>query len=194
MVHPPLPPLDRDALATRIVDRSPRLRQARAEAERQQALLSVARRGRIPDLGVTVFREREVDKEATGFAVGVKLPLWNANRGEIARADAASRIAAAEAGRLRTELVAEIQGRLKELQVAGDQASLLDREILPAARRSMQLVRLTFEEGETSLLDLLDAQRTLRDTQREAAEAHLALSLALGEVQRLAGPDFNPWR
>lgn len=194
MVHPPLPRLDRDALATQIVDRSPRLRQARAEAERQQALLSVARRARIPDIGVTVFREREVDKEATGFAVGVKLPLWNANRGEIARADAASRIAAAEAGRLRIGLVAEIQGRLKELQVAGDQASLLDREILPAAGRSVQLVRLTFEEGETSLLDLLDAQRTFRDTQREAAEAHLALSLALGEVQRLAGPDFNPWR
>ena len=58
----------------------------------------------------------------------------------------------------------------------------------------MDLVRLSFEEGETSLLDLLDAQRTFRDTQREAAEAHLALSMALGEVQRLAGPDFNPWR
>jgi outer membrane protein TolC len=58
----------------------------------------------------------------------------------------------------------------------------------------MGLVRLSFEEGETSLLDLLDAQRTLRDTQREAVEAHLALSLAVGEVQKLAGPDFDPWR
>lgn len=70
----------------------------------------------------------------------------------------------------------------------------MDREILPAATRSVGLARFSYEEGETSLLDLLDAQRTFRETQREAAEAHLALSLALAEVQRLVGPEFNPWR
>ncbi len=194
VVHDPLPRLDREALAAQIVDRSPRLKAARAEADRQHALLSVARRSRIPDLDLTVFKLKELDKEATGFAVGVKVPLWNANRGEIARADAASRISSAEAARVRVDLVTELQGRLKELQIAGDQVTLLDREILPAAQRSVGLVRLSFEEGETSLLDLLDAQRTFRDTQREATEAHLALALALGEVQKLAGPDFNPWR
>jgi outer membrane protein, heavy metal efflux system len=193
-VYEPLPRLDREALATQIADRGPRLRAAQAAAERQQELVSVARRARIPDLGVTVFKDKELDKQATGFSVDVRLPLWNANRGEIARAEAQSRIASAEAGRTRLELVTELQGRLKELQIAGDQAFLLDRELLPAAERSVGLVRLSFEEGETSLLDLLDAQRTFRDTQREAAAAHLALSLALGEVQKLAGPDFNPWR
>ena len=193
-VHKPLPQLDREALAARIADRSPRLRAARAEAERQRALLSAAGRARIPDLDITVFKEKELDKEATGFAVGVKVPLWNGNRGEIARVDAASRISSAEAARVRIELLTELQGLLKELQVAGDQASLLDLEILPAARQSVELVRLSFEEGETSLLDLLDAQRTFREAQREAAEAHLALSLALGEVQKLAGPEFSPWR
>jgi len=193
-VRGPLPRLDRDVLAVQIANRSPRLRAALAEAERQQALLSVARRGRIPDLAVTLFKDKELDKQATGWSVGVRVPLWNANRGDIARADAATRISRAESERVRIELVTELQGRLKELQIAGDEVSLLDSELLPAAERSVGLVRLSFEEGETSLLDLLDAQRTFRDTQRETAAAHLALSLALGEVQKLAGPDFNPWR
>ena len=71
---------------------------------------------------------------------------------------------------------------------------MLDRDILPAATRSLALARFSYQEGETSLLDLLDAQRTFRETQRETAVSRLALALALAEVQRLVGPDFHPGR
>jgi cobalt-zinc-cadmium efflux system outer membrane protein len=191
--HRPLPPLDHDSLVTRVLERNPRARAARAEAERQKALLSVARRGRMPDLGLTAFQENEVDREGKGLLVGIKLPLWNANRGEIARADAAIQVSAAEAESVRIALVVELEARLKELRVAAEQANLLDGDLLPAATRSVDLARFSYQEGETSLLDLLDAQRTYRDTQRETVEAHLGLSFALAEVRRLVGPDFNPW-
>lgn len=194
VTFPPFPPLDAEALAAGLANRNPRLLAARANAARQVALLSFAKRSRLPDLDLTVFRERELDKESDGFALGVRIPLWNANRGEIARAEAASRVADAEAARLRVELLAELQGRLTELQVAADQSALLEDEILPAAGRSLSLVRLSYSEGETSLLDLLDAQRTARGAQLEAVLARLALALALGEVRKLVGPDFNPWR
>ena len=190
----PMPPLDREALAARILERNPRLRAVRAEAERRQALVSAARRARIPDLAVTLFHQKESDKDADGVSLGVRVPLWNANRGEISRAEAARLLSEAEADRVRVDFLAELQARLRDLQVAGDQTALFDREILPAARRGADLVRLTFEQGETSLLDLLDAQRTLREAEREAAEADLALALAVAEVQKLAGPDFDPWR
>jgi cobalt-zinc-cadmium efflux system outer membrane protein len=192
--HAPIRDLDRESLVADLVSRSPRLRAARAEAERQEALASVARRGRIPDLDVTLFKSREIDKQATGVSLGVTVPLWNAGRGEVARAEAAARVGAAAAERARVDLVAEAAALIEELQVAAAQAALLDSEIVPAAERSVGLVRLSFEEGETSLLDLLDAQRTWRDAQREAVEAHLGLSVALAEVQRLAGPGFDPWR
>ena len=78
--------------------------------------------------------------------------------------------------------------------MATNQAVLVEAEILPAARQSFDLARLSYEEGETSLLELLDAQRTFRDTQREAVASRLALTLALSDVQRLVGPDFAPGR
>ena len=192
--HPPLPPLDPAALAERLAETNPRLRAARAEAARREALSSVARRGRIPDLGVSVFRQRELDKEANGFSVGIKLPLWNANRGEIARAEAEQRVAAAVAERERIDVLTELEARLTDLVVAADQTALQEREVLPQAARSLELARLLYEEGETSLLDLLDAQRTYREAQRERLESHLAQALAVADVQRLAGPDFDPWR
>jgi outer membrane protein, heavy metal efflux system len=192
--HPPLPPLDPAALAARLAETNPRLHAARAEAARRQALASVARRARIPDLDVSVFRERELDKEANGFSVGIKVPLWNANRGEIARAEAEQRVAAARAAGEGIDVLTELEARLTDLVVAADQTALLEREILPEATRSLELARLLYEEGETSLLDLLDAQRTFREAQRERFESHLAQAFAVADVQRLAGPDFDPWR
>lgn len=181
------PALDRDAVLT-VLAQNPRLIAARAEAGRRQALASVARRSRVPDLDLTLFHNEELDKHTSGLSLGLKVPLWNANRGEIARAEAAVTLAAAQAERTRIDLSVELEARVKEVEVASAQAVLLDKEILPAASRSVGIARFSFEEGETSLLDLLDAQRTYRDTQREAAEAHLALSVANAELEALVGP------
>jgi outer membrane protein, heavy metal efflux system len=189
-----IPPVDAADLQARLIRSNPRLAAVRAVGERDAALLSVSRRGRIPDLDVTWFRNKEVDKAANGFSFGVRVPLWNANRGEIARAAAAFSLASATAERLLVDLTTALERARQELDVASTQAEMLDRDILPAATRSLGLARFSYQEGETSLLDLLDSQRTYRETQREAVASRLALALALGEVQRLVGPDFNPGR
>ncbi len=187
-------PVEAAELQDRLTRSNPRWSAARAAADRDAALLSVSRRARIPDLDVTWFRNKELDKDANGFSVGVRVPLWNANRGEIARALAATSLASATAQRVLLDLTTALERARQELDVASTQAEMLDRDILPAATRSLELARFSYQEGETSLLDLLDAQRTFRETQREAAASRLALALALSEVQRLVGPDFNPGR
>ena len=170
--HPPLPPIDTAAIAARLAETNPRLRAARAEAARREALSSVARRTRIPDLDVSVFRERELDKESAGFSVGIRLPLWNANRGGIARAEAEQQVASAAVAAERIDVLTELEARLTDLVVAAEQATLLEGEIVPQAARSLELARLLYQEGETSLLDLLDAQRTFREAQRERLDAN----------------------
>ncbi len=187
-------PVEAAALHERLTRSNPRLAAARAEAERQADLLSVSQRARIPDLDVTWFRNKEVDKDANGFSVGVRVPLWNANRGEIARATAAVALGSATAERTLLDLRTALERAREELGIASTQAEMLDRAILPAATRSLELARFSYQEGETSLLDLLDAQRTFRETEREAIASRLSVALALAEVQRLVGPDFNPGR
>ena len=189
-----VPAMEPAELSDRLERLNPAVKAARAAAGREAALASAARRGRIPDLDVTVFRSEELDKTATGFQVAVKVPLWNANRGAIARAEAAAALVSAAARRKLLELAAELERTRQALDVAAAHVESLEREVLPAATRSLELSRLSYGEGETSLLDLLDAQRTFRETQREAATARLSLTLALGELQRLVGPGFRPWR
>ncbi|MBI2840061.1 MAG: TolC family protein [Acidobacteria bacterium] len=190
----PIAPIDPGVLRERLIAENPKMRAAQAQAAQQQALLSAARRARIGDIDVAFYRTEELDKISNGFTIGLTIPLWNANRGEVARTTAAAALAEAAAGHTRVDLLAELEARARDLHVASGQVEIIERDILPAATRSVEIVRLSYEEGETSLLDLLDAQRTFRETQREAIEARFALALALADIQRLVGPDFDPWR
>jgi cobalt-zinc-cadmium efflux system outer membrane protein len=190
----PVPPLRRDALVARLLSGNPQLRALRAEAERSRALAAQARRGVFPDLDLSLFRTQEIDKDSKGIGLSVRVPLWNANRGEVARSRAGAEVASAAADRTRIDLVARLEESVRAVETASDHVRSLAAEILPAAEESLRLSRLLYEEGETSLLDLLDAQRTFRETQREAIQARLHLALAASDLQQLVGPDFDPWR
>jgi cobalt-zinc-cadmium efflux system outer membrane protein len=189
-----VPPVDLAELEARMARDNPRLASARAAAAREEALASVSRRGRVPDLDMSWFRDRELDKQTNGVSLGVRVPVWGANRGQIARAEAAAALAAATAERVQLDLATGLARARQELEAASGQADILERQILPAAGSSLELARFSYREGETSLLDLLDAQRTYRETQSEALASRLAVALALGEVQRLVGPEFDPGR
>lgn len=173
----------------RAIDGNPDLLRSKAEAVRASALLSAARRSRVPDLGLSLFHQKEIDRDAYGFSLGVTVPLWNARRGDVAKAAAEASLADAEARRARVALLAELEERLKDVDVASSQASTLMTELVPAATESLRLARLLYEEGETSLLDLLDAQRTARETRREEIRARYDLGRALNELYRLLGPE-----
>lgn len=176
------------------LERSPEMTRARAEAARADSLLSNARRSRFPDLGLSLFSLKELDREAYGASFGIVLPLWNGRRGDIARASAESMLRSAETDRIRLALLTEVETRRRDVDTAAAETVTLMDELLPAAAESLRLARLLFEEGETSLLDLLDAQRTARDARREEIRARFELAVALSELQRLLGPEDTSGR
>jgi outer membrane protein TolC len=63
-----------------------------------------------------------------------------------------ARAARAEAESVHISLIAELEARLKELRVATEQANLLDADLPPAATKSVDLARFSYQKGETSLL------------------------------------------
>ncbi len=154
--------------------------------ERSPALI---RRGRVPDLGFSFYRQNELDREAWGGALGLSLPLWNARRGDVARAEAESRLRAADAESVRLALLSDLATRRRDVETLAVQVASLEGDFLPSAAESVRLARLLFEEGETSLLDLLDAQRTAREARREEIRARFELATAIAELRRLLGPN-----
>ena len=117
------------------------------------------------------------------------LPLWNARRGDVARAEAESRLRAADAERDPPLAPRRPRDTPPGRRDARRPGRLARGRLPPSAAESLRLARLLFEEGETSLLDLLDAQRTARDARREEIRARFELAVAISELQRLLGPN-----
>lgn len=166
---------------------SPLLRTSLAALDREMGTVAVARSARAPDLDVSWLQASEIDKKSWSLSFGVRVPLLNGSRAEVARAEASASLARAVLERSRTEVSLAFEAAVQEAEAASDALRLLQTTIVPTARRTWDLVRLSYEAGETSLLDLLDAQRTLRDAEIQELAAGLDLGRAWVEIERIGG-------
>ncbi len=119
-------------------------------------------------------------KPDAGLAVGLPLPLWNKNEGNIQ--SARQELIAAE------QMLAQIQLRIKQelatvmeqYNRAKSQASYLNEQILPRVQQTLDLTRQTYEAGEVNFVALLTVQRTY--TQNKLAYLEALATVRRSEV------------
>ena len=177
-----------DRRRAKLATQSPGLRLTQAAIDREMAVSEAARAGRFPDLDLSATRVKELDKEAWSLAANVRVPLWNANRAEIARAEASASLERSTLTRRTLESRLAFDAAVQQAQSVEDRLQFLSSTLVPTAHRTFDLVRLSYEEGETSLLDLLEAQRTLREAEIEEGVARFDAVKAWIEVERISGP------
>lgn len=183
----PVAPVEIEGRRQQLGRSSPYLRSQLAGLEREMGAAALARAARGPDIDLSWLQTSEIDKRSWSFSLGLRLPVWNGGRPEVARADAAASLARAVLERSRLEVSMAFEQAVQEAQAAEETLRHLEAGIIPAARRTFELVRLSYEAGETSLLDLLDAQRGLRAAEIEELSAGLALVRAWMEIDRISG-------
>ena len=178
---------DVDAILNRVLTTHPRVRVADALVQQREALLRLARTGRLPEPSVGLLHERELDQTVTGVTFGASIPLWGWNRGEIAAARAALDRATAE----REVTVREVSRDLNEFFFASRQltrrATRLRDELLPRAQETFRIAEIAYRNGETSQLDYLDARRTYVALQQEYLEVLRELAVAESRLEQFTG-------
>lgn len=101
-----------------------------------------------------------------GFSVTVPLPVFNRNRGGIARAEAERRLAASTRAAVETAVRLDVQQAVNAVEVNRARVQYIEREHLQRARESRDIVLASYRLGTADLIDFLDAQRAFRDTLR----------------------------
>jgi cobalt-zinc-cadmium efflux system outer membrane protein len=182
------PPPLLDSLASR-ADASPALARWRTEREARRLRLDLERSRRIPDLTAQVGLRSlaETDDRTWVGALSLPLPLFDRNRGAVEEAEASLTQAPVLESQARLEMRRALAEEHARLRRSRDKVESLRREVLPEASRALEEMRVGFERGRFTYLDLLEARRTWIRARREELAALLAGHLAIAELERLVG-------
>jgi cobalt-zinc-cadmium efflux system outer membrane protein len=178
---------DLEVLIEKAMEAHPLVSRQRQEVERWRYQLAFEQQARVPDLGLGGLYVREIDKETFNAVVSLPIPLWDRRAGQIAAAIAEGRRAEAELNRARSELTRAIAREYQNFRIAADQLKVFETGLLKQAEEALRIAQISFRQGASGLLDLLDAQRVQRATLQEYHGALYDLSVAQAQLERVTG-------
>ena len=169
-----LPSFDLKSLQEAVARRNALPRAAEAEVARAQWALERAVVEPIPNINVLGGYQRQVDfppQDQGLMQVMLEVPLFDRNQGNIrsARADIASSRASLRS--IELDLATQTAQTIANYRTAQRLVAWYEEYILPKARETVQVTQQLYARGEVSFLSLLQAQRTLTETELAFVEA-----------------------
>jgi cobalt-zinc-cadmium efflux system outer membrane protein len=164
------PPVNADELVEKIVDESPAVRIAELGVKRAEATLARAKRESIPDLQIRggMQQNGELLSESNGkpvglqgFAdVGVKIPIFNRNQGNIVTAKADAERAKREVERVKLVLRERAASVVQNYAFSQTAVDRYKNQMIPRAQRAYEMYAKKYQEMASAYPQVLIAQRT----------------------------------
>jgi outer membrane protein, heavy metal efflux system len=120
-------------------------------------------------------------------AVSVGVPIFNRNQGEIAGSLATIAQLRAERDAAHRDVENTVFAAVARIEAGRRQVEAYQQRLVPTAADLESLAEESYRAGRTSVLGVLDAQRSLRDLRREALQAMLDLQFSLADLEEILG-------
>jgi len=153
-------PIEEKSLIEKTLLSHPLIRKKEKELEKAQSNLNYVRWQRFPDPKISGFVNKEIDGRNKGVGISWEIPLWNFKSKEIAEATSLAMKKKEELKALRMELRTEIKTKFSGLQLSEQTINLFLSGLLRKAEESLRIAEISYKQGEISLIDYLDSQRT----------------------------------
>jgi cobalt-zinc-cadmium efflux system outer membrane protein len=190
----PTTPPDLESLVDAADKHRPDVISLRRQVERWLAEARSQSRQALPQLSITGGYIYQV-QDSLGFknlneweaSVGISLPLFDRNQGNIAKAESQARQAAFTLDARRAAVRAELAQGLSVFGAAQSAVLADDRTQLEAAKSVRDRMEAAYQAGGRTVLELLDAERAYRDAQRLHVGVQSAYWHALYRINTAAG-------
>jgi cobalt-zinc-cadmium efflux system outer membrane protein len=197
----PLPVLEEQALRTR-----PDLLSAETAVRKAEADVRLAEANARVDVtvslgwihtGPSIASDQHVQPffsfgesaNALGTGITFPLPIFDRNQGEIARTRSEVTRTRAAAESVRAQVINDVETAFVSLAVSRDRVGLYESEYLKESHDSREVAEFAYRRGATSILDLLDAERTDRATQLAYRQALADYVTHLEQLNAAVGED-----
>jgi cobalt-zinc-cadmium efflux system outer membrane protein len=123
------------------------------------------------------------------LTVGISIPLQSRkrNEGNIEAAVARQRAAGLRRQHLEVTIPLEAEAVWRRYQAAKNAVGILSRGVLEESRRNLSVIRQAYELGQLRLLDVLNEQRRLLETELGFIDAEAELARSVVELERTVG-------
>lgn len=191
MVHGEFRILPRDlqieGLMARMMEQHPTIQRLLKSVEQSDWKIEFERQARVPTVTVNGGYWRDLGREAFQGGLSVPVPLWYRRQGEIASSLGAKRRDEAELLRTRNELGRAVYQHYQDVRTTAELIDVFDKGLLKQAQEALRLAQFSFQQGASSLLEVLDAQRVQRQILLDYALARHDLSVSLARLEQAVG-------
>lgn len=180
-----LPLLQRDALKSR-----PDLVAEMQRLERNRQNLSLQKSEAVPNVTPFFGYKRDFGVNTAAVGLSVPLPLFNRNQGGVSRATAEIQQQQYETRRVELAVRREVQEAYQTAQTQAEKVKALEAQYVPSARTARGIAQQSYRLGALDLIELLDAERTYRETLRAYNLALFDFNASLFQLEAAVGKEF----
>jgi outer membrane protein, heavy metal efflux system len=164
-------------------ERNPQLKAMEADVRAAEAGITVAYKERVPDFNVALSADVKASPWLYWPQAGMTLPIWRDKlAAEVAQAKANELAAKSRLKAGQVDLAVNFAEKSFAYRETSRNLALIESELLPKARQSVETVRAGYRTGTTDFSAMTDTERMILDLQLEAAQARTDREIALAEL------------
>lgn len=186
---------DLDELFQIAADARPEVKAAGLAVQRHEQARALAHRQYYPDVTVAVQRFQNFQtRDGFGAIMGINLPFafWTKPKYDAGVQEAGAAVAAARADLQTQENLTRFQIRdvLAKVRASWEVGVLYRTTVLPQAEESLASARAGYRTGRTDFLNLIEADRALREFQLAYYRALVDWQQRVAELEQVVGRDL----
>jgi outer membrane protein TolC len=148
----------------------------------------------LPNLNASYYRQTvDGSSDFYGVSFGISVPLWFLfdQRGQIQEASASLAIAESDLQSLKNSMIADVKSAFLEMKNNERQIKLHQTDILPQVEEVYRTARASYEAGEITYIEFLQARQTLISSRNEYIEELARYCTALAKLDYAVGASIT---